>query len=588
MGTRFRLVPCPARGSVLTLMALTIGSLPLLAQSHSASRSPVGEDAPGPLPGAGRVLLGPIPNVNASCIEVEHDPGRGLLWYATEAVGAGLVGANPEDLSVLVQIPTGALDCNGDMVPDVTGAFTGLTAICPEAPGPSARLLGTDFNGDLSRFDDSCFLIDPLLPPSGGPYPMQGSARLLSVWYLDSASCPSSCRPNTNADSPQNRIDQALAVSASNVTLGPGGNTGDLFVAGNLSTVLHRVSLSTGCPGSWRLLQTVTSPIGGTGVSGMSFDPELQSYWMTDYGRHQIYEATWDRVAGSFSLIQAFPRPATAASTAGVTALTGIAREDPADPRNLPIHALVLSNVNDHVSHVVASGHPVGGLLADCGVSQSGGTDFLDLSLAEDPRVAGLIYLAGFSMTDAAGIPVDCHRSLAIDPGVLLIQSLSQPKVFRDFVGAWTVAGTTRLSVALPSGAGMVFPLKLGFLTLGLPATHQAGVAAVSQPGAVTWQTGPGGGLAVTVSGPRSLRRGGPGLTGGSAALRVAGAPRGGVLSAVVAGPGTATVLGPTDGTPSTLRLAATGGPGPLELLVTYQVSGESVTARHLVRLSSY
>jgi hypothetical protein len=566
-----------------------MGGLPLLAQhSPRHQRDPVGQDAPAPLPGAGRVLLGPIPNVNVSCIEVAYDPGRELLWYATEVAGAGLAAANPEDLSVLVQVPTSGLDCNGDLVPDVTGALTGLTTICPETSGPGARLLGTDFNGDLSRFDDSCFLIDPTLPPSGGPYPMQGSARLLSVWYLDSAGCAATCRPNTNADSPQNRIDQVLAVSASSVTIGPGGSTGDLFVAGNFSTVLHRVSLSAGCPGSWRLLQTVPSPIGGTGVSGMSFDPELQSYWLTDYGRHQIYEATWDRLAGSFSLVQAFPRPASAVSTAAVDALVGTSREDPDDPRNLPLHALALSNVSNHVSHVVASGHPVGGLLADCAVSESGGTDFLDLELAEDARVAGLTYLAGFSLTDASGLRVDCHRTLPIDPGVLLIQCLSQPAIFRDFVAAWSGAGAARLSVALPSGGSVRYPLKLGFLTLGLPARHEAGVAAVSQPAAVTWQTGPGGGLAVTVSGPRNARRGGPGLTGGTVALRVSGAPRGGVLSAVVVGPGTATVLGPTDGTPTTLRLTATGGPGPLELLVTYQVSGESVTARHLVRLSSY
>jgi hypothetical protein len=234
--------------------------------------------------------------------EIVHDAARNQLWIGHNTTTAGtatITTANPATLAPNVPtIVVDEMDAGGGSPagPDVDGAVTGLSLLS------NGNLLCTDNQGDGLRFSDTIFEVDPTIP------------GLVSFWYTNGRIC-AACRPNTNIDVPTRDLFAVSSITAS------GG--GPIFVTRALNnrgtTVLTRVELTPGVPGTWRLLQDVPTPCAAP-ASGLAFDRDQaaqnglpNAYWFVSSGNHHVYECTWTGTA--FLVNQVFPAPLQAATT---------------------------------------------------------------------------------------------------------------------------------------------------------------------------------------------------------------------------------------------------------------------------------
>jgi hypothetical protein len=263
--------------------------LPVLASSGSR-------------PGAGQVMAvpGQVVGPAASMTEITHDTGRGFLWLGYNTATAGVPNlrtASPSTLAPLVPtILTDEMDGGGPGGADIDGPVDGLGMLS------NGNLLCSDTSGDGTRFSDTLFEVDPTGP------------TLTSFWYTNGSACLS-CRPNTNTNLPQRDLWAVGALTASRASLG----TGPIFVTRALNnrgtTVLTRISLVPGTPGTWQLIQDVPTPCGSP-ATGISFDPDQAAqngldnvYWFVSAGNHQLYECTWDALRRRFEINQTLPAP---------------------------------------------------------------------------------------------------------------------------------------------------------------------------------------------------------------------------------------------------------------------------------------
>jgi len=240
----------------------------------------------GPRPGAGATLMAPAFSPLPAGIvglEIADDPVRGYLWVVCEGtatapgfifqidkVTMGLAGGTTplvtNELDAGVGSPPG---------PDIDGLADGVAVL------PSGNLLVADFNGDVLRFDDTLFEIDPM---TGG-----ATATLANFWYLDSATpgC-GGCRPNTNTNVPLERIEQALGVDTSDSGI---GGPGPIFIGAMQGFFgISHVTLTPGLPGTWNLVRRYATDgrIGSfTGLRSGPGDGQRPSERVLDHRRHR-------------------------------------------------------------------------------------------------------------------------------------------------------------------------------------------------------------------------------------------------------------------------------------------------------------
>jgi hypothetical protein len=258
---------------------------------------------PGTRPGAGTVLVPPrqVPAPAAGLSEITHDPARSLFWtgHTTGGVLENIRSVFPDTLLPAPRtIQTDELDAGpgSPAGPDVDGPVNGLGLLA------SGNLLASDDLGDNVRFSDTLYEVDPT------------TGALVHFWYLNGQACDT-CRPNTNTDLPQRHLWTVGALSASR-----GDPASDpVFVArrfnNRAATVLARVRLLPGTPGSWSLVQDVPSPCAAT-PTGIAFDPDQAAlnglpnvYWFVSRGNQQIFECTWNPGRQDFQVNQAVPAP---------------------------------------------------------------------------------------------------------------------------------------------------------------------------------------------------------------------------------------------------------------------------------------
>jgi hypothetical protein len=249
-------------------------------------------------------------------LEITDDLARGHLWLVCEN------SVVPSPLAMIFQIDrvtmglaagtvplvTDELDAGGGSPPgaDIDGPTDGVAVL------PSGNLLVSDFNGDVLRFDDTLFELNP---GTGG-----ATATLVNVWYLDSATpgC-AGCRPNTNTNVPLQRIEQVLGVDTSG---GGIGGPGPIFVGALQGFFgISHVTLTPGLPGTWNLVRRYLTPTAGA-VLTLDHDSDQaaanglpNAYWMTsDIGVGLVYETTFTPGVG-FAVNQCFPTPLVPPST---------------------------------------------------------------------------------------------------------------------------------------------------------------------------------------------------------------------------------------------------------------------------------
>jgi len=291
---------------------------------------------PGTRPGAGVVLVPPgqVPAPAAGLSEITHDPARSVFWtgHSTGGVLDNLRSVFPDTLQPGPRtIQTDELDAGGGSPPgaDVDGPVNGLGLLA------SGNLLASDDLGDNARFSDTLFEVDPT------------TGALVHFWYLNGQAC-NTCRPNTNTDLPQRHLWTVGALSASR-----GDPAVDpLFVArrfnNRATTVLARIRLLPGTPGTWSLVQDVPSPCGAP-ATGIAFDADQAAlnglpnvYWFVSRGNQQIFECTWNPARQDFQVNQAVPAPFAGTSPTVNRIDTCVAPE----LGTAPPHALVLGETD--------------------------------------------------------------------------------------------------------------------------------------------------------------------------------------------------------------------------------------------------
>jgi len=485
----------------IALLAVALSAAPVLAQPTDDLPAGGGATPPAsagtPFPGAGTVLgtqpmplipspPPPAPQHSPDILGVTYDRSRsgGVVWIADQNRNASpaqpsLFAITPSVThTILTSIMLYQSACiSAPGVPAIPGGTTGI-GIVPSRQGFNGprTLLAGDFNGDLAVFDDNLAEVD-LDVPATGP----GTANLRNVWYMDSADCPASCRPNTSTNVPQARVNAMRGVISFDYIPGEAGDNRHFvlmisacsdarFTGCNTATpAITLATLTEGCPGTWTAIQAIGTMLPfapfqwAPSYSGQ--DPHNQSYYMMDNGNGavppnfpaRLYELKWDRTAMSFRVLQSFP------------SFDGFMAGFQPVPNTNPAYAKCAGRRTATVA-TVQTGDTYLTLIP------SGNT----VQLTSGTPQAGAAWRLLGSLTANFGFPIDRDRFIALDPDALFFL---------------TVAGLLGNSGVLdPSGNGVyVIPVTLppgiminfqGIL-FGNPAEDDLGVMQISQP--IVW-----------------------------------------------------------------------------------------------------
>jgi hypothetical protein len=391
----------------------------------------------------------------------EFDPGRSLLWLSNESPTANL---HLFDVRVLPPHPVGTgftdegAHVNAPGVAVVDGPANGLEVIVRDTPWDPARrsntLLVADYNGDLNRFDDTLYEYDPDQDVGAS-----GGTVIRNVWYLDSASasCPLTCRPNTNQDQPMVRVNQAQGVAARRTRPEDPPDAQEIFVTSNArqDADISMISVTPGSPGTWRRRQAIASPL-GCAVDEIDWDPDHQSFWMTGVTIGLVVETRFSRASFTFGVVQCFP--STWGQTWGLTAIGS---------SSFP-HWLAVVDGGIQAWWVVQSGE----MGAPRITAQEGGL-LLEAGLA----AAGESYVLAAAMGTWLGIPVDRERKIALDLDPVFVVTVMVGMA--DFTGQLDANGRRFVGLALPRPG---VRLEFQFVTLGSTDTDGRGIRRISQP----------------------------------------------------------------------------------------------------------
>jgi len=393
------------------------------------------------------------------------DPNQPSLFAITASV--------PHVLLTTIVLKDSACISNPG-VPVTSGHVNGISMV-PSRVGfcEPRTILGSDFNGDLQRFDDNLFEIDPDVPA-----PVAGTANLRNVWYLDSGSCPTLCRPNTNSNVPQARIDPVNLVVNMGYIPGETGDgrrqvllgsmCGDYRVLGcrPANTILNFCELTEGSPGSWRILarygeSTGSAPFQYAPMSA-TYDPDTQSYFFADCGdgaptpSHPsvIYQLRFNQSNRSWRVLQSFP-----GWDGRITGMAVIRSGNPVGWMKVTgRNAVAIASVTTGTHALVLEQQ--GGSVRLRGGAPNAGKPFVCL--------AAMSRQAGFDLPDR-------ERRIDLDPDFLFGLSLSGAL---GNSGTLNASGTAAFAVpALPSG----FPVFLQAILLGNPNECDFGLDLISE-----------------------------------------------------------------------------------------------------------
>lgn len=412
---------------------------------------------PGPLPGAGQqfgpTVIPPVPLLYA----LQHDPARRFVWAGTEAsrLTAGLGDLylldHTRGYSVITSLVTDELQAPGVNAPQIDGPINELALL------GNGELLCADFNGDLTRFDDTIFLLDVQSPPS---------PVLNGVWYVDDLGCPGNCAVNGNTNTPKDRIDflAGLAVRRTYGITATNQSRQQIFVGQYLPTSFVReIELTPGTaggPGTWATRRMHVSPTGDS-VDGIDWDPDLQSFWMTSTTTGLVYEVKLDDAMNRFRVVQSFPSTGVGGAIA-VTALRD---------SQLP-HVLVEGEGFSFTGSLTMTetGH------VGRGTPQVGdpvGPSTISVGILMDADCAGLPFrvLVAFSN----GIVQLGERYLELQPDPLFMWSLTDP-LFAGTLNT-AAAGSITIPVTLPANFG---PIHIQVVIFGNPDENLHGIKRLS------------------------------------------------------------------------------------------------------------
>ncbi|MBN2491531.1 MAG: hypothetical protein JXQ29_11845 [Planctomycetes bacterium] len=406
----------------------------------------------GVYPNAGLVLEGPYTPPVPLLFALKFDAARRWTWAGTE--GSMLAPARP-DLYVLDH--TNRMQVLSTLVTDELRA-PGAPAAQIDGPVDELALLGNgdllcaDYNGDLRRFDDTLFLLDPT-----------GSGVLKGVWYLDDLGCPGVCAPSTNTNVPRDRIDAVAGLAARRtfeISLAS-RTTQEIYVGQYLpSAVIRQIELTPGTPGTWATRRTYLSPTGDS-VDGMDWDPDLQSFWMTSTATGLVYEVALDTVRNTFQVIQAF----ASSGLGGAIAVTAM-RETQTPHKLIEGEGFSLAGS----LHVVDSGHIGRGRPA---LYDPVGTGPVQVGILLDTDCANLPFRVLISLTPGKLVLGDRAVELGVDAA--LLWTLTDPA----FAGTLNASGACNvvLPVHLPPGVG---PLHIAIAVFDTPEVNYCGVKRLS------------------------------------------------------------------------------------------------------------
>jgi hypothetical protein len=420
---------------------LLVLSVSVLAQSPSATRmrrssGPAG----GPttlvtdprFPTAG-TILGTLPTptscdpptFSAGIWEADYDLVRNTVWLVEQVPspatgGNNIFGVDPGSRSVVTSFSFQNLNCTGGGRGFLNGA-SGVTVT------RDLNLLVADYNGDLAVLDDHMAELDPLNP-----------VAVINAWRLDSTSCPASCAPNGNTNTPRVSIDQVTALANVNSrTSDPVSSQTFLIAAFGTAApdpLVRVVELTPGCPGTWFQRGTFIIP-GCNEPSGLDWDAALQRLWAIDGSTgtggmgNSIYEVAYNRATNTPSVVQSWPTPSSEYSV-------WVAGIDDADFNLNDVWAG--SYINNKVL-IFDSGHTGQGFMSFTALPGLGqGT----ITLTEDPGLGALSYIAAASFGPApVGLDVQNNRDLFLNVDNLLLLTLTipnAPPVYTGFQGTFT------------------------------------------------------------------------------------------------------------------------------------------------------
>jgi len=307
-----------------------------------APATPPAAAGPG-FPGAGTVLgtqgqpffpapPPPAPQHTPDSLGSTWDRSRSVCWFGDQNRNASP--AQPSLFAVTPTIPHAipttivcydAALISAPGTPVTSGAYTGV-GIVPSRMGFNGprTVLAVDFNGDVARFDDHIIEIDPSVPATG-----PGAANAVNIWYLDSSSCPASCRPNGNIDVPQRNINYADGVLDVDFIPGEAASPNRCvmviracmdFRLRNCTAaepLIYLVNLIPG--GAWSVIATLGPSLPYAPFQDApnyaAFDPTTQSYFLIDNGDGntipnfppKFYEAKWNAGTMGWRVLQSFP-----------------------------------------------------------------------------------------------------------------------------------------------------------------------------------------------------------------------------------------------------------------------------------------
>ncbi len=134
----------------------------------------------------------------------------------------------------------------------------------------------TDYNGDLSAFDDHIFTVN------------KNSGALGDVWHTDGV-----LNPNTS-----DTIGQILGIAWTGVGM-------TFYVVNNIDAVIREIELTPG-GGNWVTLSTTPSPSGAP-LAGIDHDP-TSSFWVSD----AMNATTTFKLDDDLNVLESFGNPGTA------------------------------------------------------------------------------------------------------------------------------------------------------------------------------------------------------------------------------------------------------------------------------------
>jgi len=407
----------------------------------------------GGFPNAGSVLEGPYnPPVNV-LYGLKFDLARRWVWAGTEAsmVSAGqpdiYILDHRQSFQVISTLVTDELRSASSPVAQIDGPVDELALL------GNGDLLCADYNGDLTRFDDTLFLLNPTSPPT-----------LKGVWYLDDLGCPGSCAANGNTNNPRDRVDAlaGLAVRRTFEINASNQATQEIFVGQYMQgAVIRQIELTPGTPGTWATRRTHLSPTGDS-VDGIDWDPEIQAFWMASTGTGMIYEVALDTLTNTFRVIQAFK----ANGVGGAIAVTSMTDTE------MP-HKLIEGEGFSFTGsiHVLDTGRIGRGTPA---VYDAPGPGPVQVGVLLDQDCANMRYRLLVSLS-AGAIPIgDRYLQLGFDP--LLYWSVVDPQ-FEGVVDPSGVA-TFTLPVNPPPNFG---PLYFAFVVFGSATEDYLGIKRITR-----------------------------------------------------------------------------------------------------------